>query len=353
LAETFQLRGLGREVSRDELEIIKFDDLLKYSVSPGFIFYLSNDTKKPFLLLNPGDVVEREFIDKYQAKGMRSFYILKIVKNENVNELMKLFEAIKLATFDGEKDKARSKILNHVSEVYWLGSKEGAVLDLVIALNRVFYRLDQATMDQIKNISQLAYVRSLIMGTIGVITALCDDVNDFEILSDIYHACILLDYGMMDNDFSYSLGQAIEEERIHPGQGLTFIEKNALNKNDVLKFQKHPIISYKKIKVDCNKAFYHQHSMRLINFHHELNDGTGFPAGLIGGELRTIQSIPIFVDHLVPNSLIKFREKDGLGWLKKLFEKNIKDIESSLPIKRLVKKVLLRMEPKNEMEQTG
>jgi hypothetical protein len=93
--------------------------------------------------------------------------------------------------------------------------------------------------------------------------------------------------------------------------------------------------------------------MKLINYHHELNDGTGFPEGLIGGELRTIQSIPIFVDHLVPNSVLKFREKDGLGWLKKLFEKNIKDIEHLLPIKRLMKKILLRMETLHEMEQTG
>ncbi|MFZ4712489.1 MAG: hypothetical protein ACOYL6_02145 [Bacteriovoracaceae bacterium] len=353
MSETFQLRGLGRSISRDELEIINFDDLLKYNISPGFIFYISNETKKPFLLLNPGDVVENEFIEKYQNRGMRSFFILKIVKEDNVRELMNLFLSIKEIKYDWERDKAKIKILSHVSNIYWHGNKEGSVLDLVLALNNIFYRLDESMMEQIKVVSHIAFTRSLLMGTIGVIAALCDDINDFELLSDIYHACFLLDYGMMDDDYSYVLGQTMEEERIHPGQGMSFIERSALNKTDVAKFKVHTELSIHRIQTECKKLFFKPEMIKLIGFHHELNNGTGFPKGLIGSELRTLQTIPIFADHIIPNATIKFREKDGAGWFKDLYENNLKAIETELPIKRLLVKIIGRMETLKELVQAG
>ncbi len=344
MSETFQLRGLGRSVSRDELEIIKFDDLLKFNISPGFIFYLSQETHKPFLLLNPGDVVEQEFVEKYQNRGMRSFFILKIVKQDNVNQLMNLFLSIKEAKHDWERDKAKNKILTHFANIYWHGFNEGSVLDLVLAMNNTFYRLEEHTVSQIKAISHVAFTRSLLLGTMGVITALCEDVNDFEMLSDIYHACFLMDYGLMDVDFSYVVGQAIETERTAPGTGLSYIKKSAINRNEVTKFKLHTELSVHKTQAECHKAFYSKSMIRLIAFHHELENGTGFPYQLRGAELRSLHTIPIFADHLIPNENLKFREKDGSGWFKKLFENNIKNIQSNLPIKRLVTKMMNKME---------
>lgn len=339
MSETFNLKGVGRPIAKEELKIIKFDELLKYAISPGFIFYLSMETGKPFLLLNPGDVVEQEFVDKYQNKGMRSFFILEAVNDANVQQFKLLFERLKERQLDEERTQAASDILILFKNIYWSGSTPGNILDLIFSLNITFYKLDEKIGQEMQKVSNLMFTRSLMMAALGVITALIDDVNDFEMLQDIYHACFLLDYGLVSDDYSYVIGQANEEERIHPGQGLGHIATNTFNKDDILFFRNHSAKSISKIKDECMKVFKYQEVLVMILRHHELKDGSGFPHGLMEKEMRSFETIPILIDHLIPSDDLKFKEGDGTGWFKKLFEKSYASGALKIPIKRLLSKL--------------
>lgn len=349
LSETFNLKGVGRPIAKDELKIIKFDELLKYAISPGFIFYLSMETGKPFLLLNPGDVVEQEFVDKYQNRGMRSFFILEAVNEGNVQQFKLLFERLRDRQLDEERSQAAEEILSLFKNIYWNGSAKGNILDLIFALNTIFYKLDEKISQQMQKVSNLMFTRSLMMGAFGVITALIDDVNDYEMLQDIYHACFLIDFGLVSDNFSYSIGQAMDMEQTNPGSGLPHIATNSFNKNDVLFFRNHPMNALTTIKDDCMKVFKYQEVLGMILKHHELKDGTGFPFGLIEKEMRSFETIPIFIDHLIPNSGLKFRENDGGGWFKKLFERNYQG-DSKLPIKRILSKLNSKIVAAEEAE---
>lgn len=343
LSETFNLKGVGRSIAKEELKIIKFDELLKYAISPGFIFYLSMETGKPFLLLNPGDVVEQEFVDKYQNKGMRSFFILEAVNDANVQQFKLLFERLKDRQFDEERTQASFDILELFKSIYWKGESPGNILDLIFSLNTLFYKLDEKIAQEMQKVSNLMFTRALMMGALGVVTALIDDVNDFEMLQDVYHACFLLDYGLVSEDYSYVTGQGIEEERMTPGSGLTHIASNTYNKDDILFFRNHPMKSVSSIRDEYKKVFKYQEVLGMVIKHHELKDGSGFPFGLLEKEMRSFETIPIFIDHLIPTTGLKFREGDGAGWFKKLFETHYSKGGGKLPLKRLISKLNVKI----------
>lgn len=353
MSSQFQIKGVGREVQRDELEIIKFEELLKFNMCPGYLFYVTSDTGKPFLLLNPGDVVEEEFIEKYKARGMRSFYILQVVNNQNLRDFTDQLIHLKELKLEWEKEKAKNKILNMVAAIYWKGQKEGTLLDFILATNNVFFKLEEAHTRQMKKASHELYTRSLIMGALGVIFALADDVHDFDVLSDIYHCCLLLDYGMMDEEFSFFISEALEKEIAGPGAGVTYLKGFNLNDGSLKKFLEHSKMGAFRIAQECEGIFHDESMFNLIKFHHEKTDGSGFPFAMKGSELRTIQTIPNLVDHLLPTKGIKFKEKDGKNWIKNLSQGKEKLINEILPTKRLWKKFLVYMENKNEGNQAA
>lgn len=344
VSDNFQIKGLGREVQKSELEIIKFDELLKFNMCPGYLFYVTSETGKPFLLLNPGDVVESEFVEKYQNRGMRSFYILKVVNNQNLREFSDHLLGLKDLKLEWEKINAKNKILKLVSDLYWNGNKNGTVLDFILATNTVFFKLEEVHILQMKKASHQLFTRSLVMGALGVIFALADGVMDFEVLSDVYHSCFLLDYGMMDDNFSFFMTEALEKEVTEPGAGVKYLKGFNLNNGDLKRFEEHGKVGAFRVAQECEGVFFDQSMYSLIKYHHEKNDGTGFPYNMKGSELRSIYTIPCVIDHLISTKIIKFNENDGKSWLKNICNGKEKLMMEILPTKKIWKNFLKNMQ---------
>ena len=59
----------------------------------------------------------------------------------------------------------------------------------------------------------------------------------------------------------------------------------------------------------------------MMAIHHERINGSGFPKALCEHDMTDIESLVIFVNHLVPVKEFNFEKQDGVSYLKRKFER--------------------------------
>jgi len=316
----FTVKGIS--FSKEDLETISLDELVVNSISYSHLFVFVKD--KPYLMLRAGDLITEEFIEKYQSKGLASFFSKSIVNTETYNQFKDRLRKIKTLPKKLKKEQL-PLLFNEFSNAYWQES-EKSYLSFAMACYDIFYNLPSECITSLQNKSQILYARSLIISSLSVMTALIDNIMDEKYLRDIYNTAFIMDYGLIRNgDFNYLLSKACEYERNHPGTGLSWLKSHPQNTYEADVFYQHPKTSYLEAK-RYEESFHYPELLNVITYHHEKTDGSGFPQGFSFSGLAHNEVMIMMADYLVPFHEYFFKEGDGFSVIGAQFKK-LEEIE--------------------------
>jgi hypothetical protein len=297
---TYEIRGI--RFSQNDLEIIKIDDLAKFRLCPGHLYYFSKASNKPFFMLQAGDVVEENFLSKYRSAGFDSFYILKFINYENIEKFK--YHLINLKNAKQEKDRwlERNAILD-LFKLNYVITKNTSLLEFLIAFDEVLSKVPSEIVEKYSELSDSLYRRSIICSAFSALIGLLVGYIDFEFIQDLYHLSFFKDYGLVDEKFNYSILKACELERKNPGSGIKHLAKS---EQFLDFFKSHPEQSIKKIEDHAKDIFNYPELIKAISMHHELSDGSGFPRGINHLAVSDWESVLTLVEYIVPYSEMIF-----------------------------------------------
>lgn len=330
----FNVKGIA--FSKENLATISIDDLKIGGISPAHLFIFIKE--KPFLMLRAGDLITAEFIEKYKTKGLSSFYNLPILNEESKDHFVQKFKRLKSSRTRIERKKSVQEIYQKFALSYWIESEE-SFLNFAMATYDVFYSLPDSIIEELQAKSQILYARAILGASIAVMSALMDDIDDFQYIQDLYNTAFIMDIGLIQNgDFNYLMAKACEFERNHPGTGLSWLKSHPNNTYEADIFYKHPEASL-KIAKKLEEHFHYPETNDYILYHHEKTDGSGFPQGLSFSGLAYNEVYLMLSDYMVPFGEHVFQARDGFEVIKKSFESLLKlEDRYLLPINHLINK---------------
>src|SRR3989338_7584851 len=121
----------GSSFKLGDLKIISLNDLGKFSFCPGHLFFYSkiNDQLTP--MKRAGEIVEKEFIEKYKRKGLETFHIYTFTDPDRVALYKKLWTNLKNAKFEHEKLLIAEELTRFISADYFLSTRSMTVLNFI------------------------------------------------------------------------------------------------------------------------------------------------------------------------------------------------------------------------------
>lgn len=331
----FQIKDI--KFSKDDLKVIKIDDLKLGSLCPYHLFLTV--LNRPILVLRAGDIVDESFIRKYSEKNITSLYAYQVLNDDIVKELNKLFISLKGSIKRVEQKQSYENLFLYLYENFLSSQSSNSYYHIVYVCHDLFNKLPiKATID-LQQKSQILYSRSLVIATISVLSALNMEIYDLDFLTDLYQVSLLVDSGLADDSqLSYLTLQACRQERERPSTGLAWIKSHEKNKNEASLFFHHPIRSYQKA-LSVKDYFTYPEVIDFILYHHEKRDGSGFPSGYAYTSLSKAEVILSFSDYVVPFNEYLFSEKDSrLIFEMSFLDRFSKDFSDLLPFEVIVRK---------------
>ncbi len=299
-----------REISCTELENSIF--------SPGDIFWVKKSGAR-IKILGSGDVIDHEYLKKFdgRANGLQANIIADI---SVVGDAMKLFLSLSHARTENERIERRMELMRWFKNIFWIGSHRGSLLDLVKIGTEVFYKLDVDTSQRLTSASNFLFKRSALVAPMAVFICLGMGYLDFNFLRDLYHLCFLFDFALDRQGLSYNLLKATELERRKSGDGIACLFLGDNPGPELEAFQFHPRKGMLEAKELCSKHFTDPNLINLIMKHHERVNGKGFPFGINEDEMSDLDTIIIFLNHLISYDELSYSRNDGQQFLKNQLE---------------------------------
>ena len=193
------------------------------------------------IILPEGAVLKKEYIDKIEEMGILEVYVKEDEANEIVilkNDIEKTIRSKVKSTYQNNKElqgltQAADEIITNI-----LDEKE--------VVEKVF---------DIKERSADIYEHSISLSSLAILTALRMNV-DKQVIHDIGVGCLLHDIGLRYTTLDYE-GKSMEDK-------------------------KHPVYGYTSVK---DEEWISDEVKKIILYHHERLDGSGFPLRLKEAEI--------------------------------------------------------------------
>lgn len=330
----FEVNGIA--FSKDELTAVKLSDLKLDAISHSHLFFIPASNRKAFLILRAGDYIDREFIDKYKAKGIESIYALEVASIDDIQKLRSLFLEWKNGYNEKNKQIGAQRIIKEFGNDFWRLSKS-SYLSFVLVCFENLYKLPNEVVETYQATSLTMYSRATISASLSVITCFVHRIVDPLFVQDLYNVVFALDYGLVTTgEFTYSLAQACEAERNNPGSGIEYLNKMGRPAGEITAFTQHPVSSAMYVE-DQKEIFTYPEVSSVICYHHEKVDGSGFPSGVSYSGIGDLETFQMFCDYVVPFQEHIYQRGDGYVLIKGNFEalKNNENI-GSLPINKII-----------------
>lgn len=338
-----QVKVNGISVHVDELKQIQLSEIKTQTISRAhFLHRLPGNNFMS--LLRAGDFVEPSFISHYLEKGMSQLHQYEIINPEDLQTYQQAWQLFKTAKTERDKILQKDKLIKKVAHDFWLNDKK-SFLNFVVATFEEFYVLPPHILDHLQKESMLLYTRALLVSTLSSLTALMNGYIDYYFIKDFFNVSFMMDYGLVDfGNFNFAMSMACEAERSVPGAGVEILKKYNRSEGEIQVFLQHPQIGFERAK-EQSELFQYPELSKLILFHHEKTDGSGFPKGYSYSALSDAETLLIFCDYLVPFKEHVFKPGDGKLIVKDYFE-NIQKIENRylLPINKLINQWRATME---------
>jgi hypothetical protein len=331
---TIDIKGIQFNIH--ELEEVSIDSLETGTLSTAHVFYLTS-SKKPFLLLRAGEIITGAFISKYKNKGLENVSILKVTDLGLIQKYTSLLSSIFSKTHYYDQLAFKDEFLKEFYEDFLNPEKAYSLMNFVYPAFRVMNKIPIEQYLKIQEESVELHYRALLVAALSIPSSLLNGLYDPHTIQDLYQSAIYLDMGLVNgNHTSYLTLKACELERNTPGEGYNFLQGNSKGSVDASAFFEHPQASY-DFATENLEYFHNPECIEAILYHHEKQDGTGFPRGIFYSSISSWETVLIFTDYLVPFAEHTFSKVDShkaiVTWLKDL---DSNPQTSRLPVKNLM-----------------
>lgn len=267
--------------------------------------YLQMNEKKYVKVLNAGTPFSYEEVDRFTSKNISHLYVHKDDMGPLLNEFRenvftemyfqslkeKSTEALKISKSTVELIQLAAKSLHWSEEIISMGNDNVRMIQNVVSsvndIGNVFdwFETDQHDLGVSTGV-MLSYFLVALAKELGM-----TNQRQVEVLTmaSFFHDMMLNEY------------QIRNQEQFIKGMNLGI----NINKNDLEKIKNHPLearsvlMNWDQCPVDL---------LDIVEQHHELPDGSGFPKGLRSDQLHSLSGIFIVVCHAM-EVFIKSREK--------------------------------------------
>ena len=330
----FDVKGITFNI--DELTLINVSEIKTETISRSHIFHLFPNKKRAMLLLRAGDFVEPSFVTKYLDKGVESLYQLELITDDEIDFFELNWKQLRQAKSEQQKRLIRDRFMKQFSHDYQQ-EKDKSILGFVVSCFDEFYNLPPHILNHLQDQSMLLYTRSLLISAVSSITAMSNNILDYDFIKDLYNVSFVMDYGLVESgNFNYALSTACEKERNTPGEGVIYLEDSNRPEIELQTFIQHPNISYSALE-EYQEYFIYPELLDFIKLSHEKSDGSGFPNGYTYSAMSHCETLLSFCDYLIPFQEHLFKKGDGNKVLNEYFSnlKNMKNIKK-IPIHKVI-----------------
>ncbi len=284
--------------------------------SPGVIYWekANNSSVK---IVDTGDPYDRDQLAKF-FKQNATLKIDRLMNLDVVSEGKIYLTGLRNAKNEVQRLRHRKNLIKWFSAIYWDGMRSGNLIDLMKLGTEVFYSFDPFLTDRFIATSAPMFKRAGVTSMVSVFLAIILGHTDFLFLKDLYHLSYLFDFAF-DGDLSYNMNKASELERVQSGEGIGFLFLGENPGPELEAFVEHPRVSFEKT-LDAFRSFFSDPGiLRLIKVQHEKVNGKGFPNCVRTGDLSDIETLIIFVNHIIPYEDFEITPIDGMRFLKTSF----------------------------------
>lgn len=324
------------------LQKLPIKDLAKKVICDGHLF-LSTAGGRKFYLMKPGVLLDPGFVKKH-APANSIFDFESVVHDEVKKKFKELFKELRYLQF--EKD-LRMKCLEIVAFFHRTYSGTEHFLSFALACHEEFCLLPFEEQLKMHETDLHLYRKALYSSAFAIIVGMSNDFYHFSMLRDFYNLTMTLDFGLCESNYSYYVAEACNEENRKPGSGQEYLVKEKASKLEVDVFLKHPERSYQFLKKLSVLSFPELAEVAL--YQHELADGSGFPRGVMKGQVSSWEAIVILADSLVEITDRFTFETEVVNYLLSFQNKKLSD----LPVGRVYKKLCHAFNYFESMKETG
>lgn len=207
------------------------------------------------IILPEGAVLKKEYIDKIEEMGILEVY----VKEDEANEIVILKNDI--------EKTIRSKVKSILERHTYQNNKE--LQGLTQAADEIITNIldEKEVVEKVFDIKERSadiYEHSISLSSLAILTALRMNV-DKQVIHDIGVGCLLHDIGLRYTTLDYE-GKSMED----------------MKPEALAEYKKHPIYGYTSVK---DEEWISDEVKKIILYHHERLDGSGFPLRLKEAEI--------------------------------------------------------------------
>lgn len=320
---------------------IPVKDFAKKIICDGHLYLSIGDRK--FYLMKPGVFVDPSFIKKHAPN--KPVFDFESVINEEVKEsFRRLLRELKYLQF--EKD-LREKCFEFVKYFHHIYSGEEHFLTFAMACHEEFCQIPQDDQIKMHETDMHLYRKALYSSAFVVIVGMACDFYHYLMLRDFYNLTFALDMGLCHDNYSYFVAEACNVENKHPGKGKNYLETEKASEMEKAVYFNHPQKSYDYLK-SLNILRFPELAEAVL-YQHELTDGSGFPRGVVKGQVSGWEAVIIFADSLVEILPEYHFERNVVNYLKNFQNQKLKD----LPVNKIYKRICLTFDHFNSLKETG
>lgn len=317
---------------------IVLEDLKRFFLLPGNLSVNLTQSKKDFKILKTFGLVDEEFLYRFRKYEEIPFTLESKINLKWVNHITKVFNEFKASHLPDEFKKMQDKLRIELASAMWTVDSEISMADLAYACFQIFHQQHQTITAELYKTDINLFKRSLFVSSLNVLLAYIAGYHDIKFLADVYRIGWVLDSGLINNQFSYSILMACQAEKIKPGAGLDYLISQNRPIEEIELYINHPQRSYEKIQENIDKLFFYPELSQTILYHHEQSNGAGFPQKITYSGLSEFETLVILSNYFVDYT------EEGMD---KLFDLNLRKmwdvfnepLFANLPVYRLKIKV--------------
>jgi hypothetical protein len=336
-------RKLQMKQSAVNTILVPIDEFAKKKICEGHL-YLKTKDGSSFCLMKPGIFIDPAFIEKHKIR--KSIFNLEPVTNGDVkNQFVTILNEYKNLEFEKELKQKAVEIIRLFEKHY---SHQQHFLNYAIACFDVFCDVPDDLLEKLNETDVHLFQKALYSASLAILIGLSNEFFNPVLLKDLFNLTMSLDLGLCDNDYSFYVSQACDEENKIPGSGRRWLLDHNASQLEMNVFLGHPERSYHLIKEQAG-FLVHSELSEIILYQHELKDGTGFPRGIPKGLISSWESVVILADAMVEIHEHRELEEDALN-----FVYNFKNHKLNLlPVEKVFNKLCLSLRYGKESQEVA
>lgn len=299
---------------------ISLDELEKIGMTTADIFGVLQNSKKEVIFLRAGEYVLPSFIDKFRAKGVKSFYLKQHMDPKEVDLWKAAWDQVKkmesLSEF--ERFEARKVFTQQFKSLYFDGKVPTSLLSLMSVTHAEFSALNNEFMYQYAEKNYILFKRSILVASLSLPIIISFGYVDWQFLKDVYNSTLLLSYHLSDEKFTVTMKNALTLESMGKGLAIEYLKlkspseiANLLNEEEL----EQMCTAFYEVKNQHVKDLY---SIFYKTFKKSEDDGIA-----IEQETPDWISVILFVEKIIPYEDYQFVPGDGNKFLKIRIEKTL------------------------------